>query len=71
MFDYIIMKEGPLDMVFHSAVYAVILYLFMRYLLGQSNEKALARSVLFGSLAVSYMVVFGHRLPGSINHNLI
>lgn len=65
------MKESPVDMVFHGVLIAIVLYLLMRYLLGQSNEKALARSVLFGSLAVSYMVIFGHRLPGYVNHNLM
>ena len=65
------MREGPLDMVFHGALIAIVLYLIMRYLLGQSNAKASARSVLLGSLAVSYMVVFGHRLPGYVNHNLM
>ena len=65
------MKESPVDMVFHGLLIAIVLYLLMRYLLGQSNEKALARSVLFGSLAVSYMVIFGHRLPGYVNHNLM
>jgi len=58
-------------MVFHGALIGVVLYLLMRYLLGQSNAKALARSVLFASLSVSYMVVYGHRLPGYVNHNLM
>ena len=54
------MREGPLDMVFHGVLLALVLYAVMTFLLGQSKSKSLARSVLVGSLAVSYMVLFGH-----------
>lgn len=65
------LREGPLDMVVHGVILALVLYVLMRYVLKQSNSKALARSVLLGSLAVSYMVVYGHRLPKYINHNIM
>ena len=64
------MVEGPLTMVCHGALIAVVLYLLMRYLLGQSNAKSLNRSVLLGLLSAAYMIVFGHRLPNRVNHNL-
>jgi hypothetical protein len=65
------MREGPLDMVFHGVLLALVLYVLMHYVLGQSQSKSLARSVLVGSLAVSYMVLFGHRLPGRVNSNVM
>ena len=65
------MREGPLDMVFHGVVLALVLYVLMKFVLGQSEAKSLARSVLVGSLAVSYMVLFGHRLPGRVNSNVM
>jgi len=62
--------EGPLEMVLHGAIIAGIAYLLMIYLLKQSNTVALTRSVLFGLLTSVYMIVFGHKLPTSINPNL-
>jgi len=64
------MGEGPLVMVFHGALIAVVAYLLMVYLLKQSNIKALTRSVLLGLLVAAYMIIFGHKLPTSINSNL-
>ena len=64
------MSEGPLTMVCHGALIALVLYLLMKYLLGQSDVKALTRSVLIGLLAATYMIVFGHGLPKRLNNNL-
>ena len=64
------MSEGPLTMVFHGALVALVLYLLMKYLLRQSNTKALTRSVLLGLLVAAYMIVFGHGLPNRVNYNL-
>ena len=64
------MGEGPLVMVFHGALISVVAYLLMVYLLKQSNTKALTRSVLLGLFAAAYMIIFGHKLPTSINSNL-
>lgn len=64
------MSEGPLVMVAHGALIAVVAYLLMIYLLKQSNTKALTRSVLLGLLVAAYMIVFGHKLPTSVNSNL-
>ena len=47
----------------HAALLALVLYLVMRYLLGQSHTRALNRSVLVGLLAAAYMLMFGHGLP--------
>ena len=63
--------EGPLTMVFHGALAAVLLYLVMKFLLGQSDTKALSRSVLIGLLLAAYMIIFGHGLPVRINPALM
>ena len=62
--------EGPLTMVFHGALIAVVLYLLMKFALRQSDKKALTRSVLIGLLVSIYMIVFGHGLPTRVNSNL-
>ena len=64
------MKEGPLIMVLHGGVIALILFVLMKYVLKQSYTKALSRSVLCGLLASAYMIVFGHKLPTKVNKNL-
>ena len=63
--------ENPLMMVVHSVIIGFIAYMILIHL-SYSYDKALNRSVLLGSLACTYMVVFGHKLPGkdSINTNL-
>ena len=65
------MAEGPLIMVLHGALIALVLYLVMVYILGQSSPMALSRSVLIGSIAVAYMVLFGHGLPGRVNYLVV
>jgi len=64
------MKEGPLIMVLHGGIIAVVLFVVMKYILKQSDAKAISRSVLCGLLAASYMIIFGHNLPTKINANL-
>ena len=55
--------ERGLVMVVHSVVIALVAYVAMIYLLKQKPMKAENRSVLLGSLALAYMVVFGHSAP--------
>jgi hypothetical protein len=55
--------ERGLVMVVHGVSIAIIAYVIMIYLLKQSQTMAENRSVLLGSLAVAYMVVFGHKSP--------
>lgn len=59
--------ESGLTMVVHSVVLALVLYLVMRYALGQSAAVAEDRSVLLGALILAYMVLFGHGLPKRVN----
>ena len=63
--------EGPLTMVLHGAIIAVFLYLVMKFGLNQSESRAMSRSVLIGLLAAAYMIIFGHKMPGKINHALM
>ena len=55
--------ERGLVMVVHGVALALVAYVVMVYLLKQSPGMAENRSVLLGSLAVAYMVVFGHQAP--------
>jgi membrane protein DedA with SNARE-associated domain len=64
------MAERGLVMTLHSAVIAVVLYLLMTYVLGQSNEVAEDRSVLLGAVVLAYMVLFGHGMPNKVNSNI-
>jgi hypothetical protein len=64
------MNEHPLMMLVHGAILGIVAYVLMRYFLKQSEAKAMTRSVLFGLLVATYMIVFGHKMPTSINRNL-
>lgn len=57
-------------MLLHSILIGVLLYLFMVFVLGQKQVVAENRSIIIGALALIYMILFGHGLPGSINKNL-
>ena len=60
-----------LNHLLHSVIIGVVCYLLMVYLLKQSNEKALNRSIILAAIASIYMVLFGHSFPpGKINSNL-
>ena len=63
--------ERGLLMVLHSALIALVLYVFMVYVLKQNLNKAEDRSVLLGALILAYMVSFGHGLPNKINKNIM
>ena len=62
--------ERGLTMVLHSVIIAVLLYVLMYFVLGQSAMVAENRSVLAGALILAYMVLFGHGLPISLNKDL-
>ena len=51
----------------HAVVIAVVLYLVMKFALGQSCDTAITRSVLVGAVALIYMILFGHGLPTRLN----
>lgn len=59
--------ESGFTMFLHAAVIAVVLYLLMRHVLGQSPSVAEDRSVLIGAVVLAYMVLFGHGMPKRVN----
>ena len=62
--------ERGLVMLVHSVIIGLIFFLIMRFILGQSVSVAEDRSVLLGAVVLIYMVLFGHRLPRTINRNV-
>lgn len=62
--------ERGIVMLLHSIVIGLILFFLMRFALGQSVAVAEDRSVLLGAIVLIYMVLFGHRLPGTVNRNI-
>ena len=59
--------ENSLTHLFHSIIIGIIIYLLMRFGLGQSQSMSLNRSILIGAFALIYMILFGHGLPTHIN----
>ena len=59
--------ESPLTHVFHAFIITLVLYVLMKFALGQSQTMALNRSILLGALALAYMILFGHGLPTQVN----
>lgn len=62
--------ERPLMMVLHSVFISVIVYIIMVYVLKQNYMIAETRSVFLGGIALLYMLMYGHSLPGKINKML-
>jgi hypothetical protein len=62
--------ENGLMMLMHSVIIGILLYLFMIFILGQRQIVAENRSILLAALILIYMILFGHKLPMSINKNL-
>ena len=57
-------------MLLHSVVIGIVLYVIMVYGLGQNQPVAENRSILAAALILTYMILFGHGLPTSINKDL-
>lgn len=62
--------ENGRNMLLHSIIIGLLLYVFMIFILGQKQPVAENRSILLASLILIYMIIFGHGLPTSINKNL-
>tara|TARA_B100000212_G_C27123274_1_gene425854 strand:- start:429 stop:602 length:174 start_codon:yes stop_codon:yes gene_type:complete len=54
---------SDLEHVIHACVIVAIAYVVMLYGLKQSPSKSETRSLALGSFALSYMLLFGHKLP--------
>jgi hypothetical protein len=57
-------------MIVHSLIIGFLLYLFMVFILGQTQSVAENRSILIAGIILVYMMLFGHGLPTSINRNI-
>jgi hypothetical protein len=62
--------ERGLTMLLHAILIGIVLYAIMVFILGQNSRIAENRSILIASIVLTYMIVFGHGLPRSINRNL-
>ena len=62
--------ENGRTMLLHSTIIGLVLYVFMIFILGQKQEVAENRSILFASVILIYMILCGHGYPVSINTNL-
>ena len=62
--------ENGRTMLLHSIIIGLFLYGFMIFILEQKQVVAENRSILFASLILTYMILFGHGLPSSINKDL-
>jgi len=58
------------DKLLHAGLLSVIVFLVLRYVLGQSNSKSTNNSVLVGVVAIVYMLVTGRGLPQLLNFGL-
>ena len=63
--------DSGTTMLFHAVLLMLVSYALMRYVLGQSSSVAEDRSVLLGGLALVYMVLFGHGMPGRVNPRIM
>jgi len=62
--------ENGLSMVVHSLIIALLIFVILFFLLKQSKNVAVDRSIFVGSLVLLYMILFGHGLPTKVNSNL-
>lgn len=62
--------ESAIIMVLHALIIGIVLYVIMLYVLRQSQVKAETRSVFLAAIVLIYMILFGHKLPTSLNRNL-
>ena len=53
-----------------GVIIGFILYALMVFVLNQNANVAETRSILIAAVVLIYMIVFGHKLPTSINKNL-
>ena len=64
------MENGRM-MVLHSVIIGFLLYIFMFFVLGQTQIVSENRSILLAAFILIYMMLFGHGLPRSINKNVV
>jgi len=62
--------ESGLNMLVHSVIIGIVLYVIMTFLLKQRQAVAVNRSLVLAALALIYMIMFGHGMPGQVNRDL-
>ena len=62
--------ESGLTMLVHSVIIGIVLYVIMTFLLKQRHAVAVNRSLVLAAIALIYMIMFGHGLPGRVNRDL-
>lgn len=50
-------------MILHAIFVAIIVYIILKFLIGQPAVVARRNSIWVGIFVLIYMLVFGHRLP--------
>jgi len=51
----------------HAVLIGAVLFVVMRFVLGQPRSIAENRSIVLAAAALIYMILFGHGLPRRIN----
>jgi hypothetical protein len=64
-------QERGFTMLMHSLVLAAIAYCVMTWGLGESPYVAEDRAMLVLGAALLWMVLWGHGMPGKLNHNVV
>jgi hypothetical protein len=62
--------ESGLNMLVHSVIIGIVLYVIMTFLLKQRQAVAVNRSLVLAALGLIYMIMFGHGMPGRVNRDL-
>ena len=69
--EYIKIKmESGLTMLMHSVIIGIVLYFIMTMGFKQRAIVAQNRSLVLAAVALIYMIMFGHGLPGKVNADL-
>ncbi len=64
--------ENSFSHIFHSIGIAALMYLVLFYVLKQSRESSIDKSILIGGVILVYMTLFGHNLPShGLNKNIL
>ena len=62
--------ESGLAMLVHSVIIGIVLYFIMTMGFKQRAIVAQNRSLVLAAVALIYMIMFGHGLPGRVNADL-
>jgi len=57
------MLSYDFKMILHAIIIAIVVYLILKFLIGQPVVVARRNSIWVGIFVLIYMLIFGHRLP--------